>query len=129
MKARKRRSNPDGSLSRVMLREQIAFATATRDAMVKMGAKEVYPAYENKEGSLVVSMGVYEIDTKAGPLRVSCSGDAIFTQFVYPQCEGHGKWNFHKFHVGIDFQQDDPERKLLALFLERLRPMLPEQQA
>lgn len=123
---RKRRSNPDGSLTKVMLREHVAFATATRDALIGLGARQVEPAYENAPEALVVSMGVYEIDTKAGPLRVTASGDSIFTRYVYPQCDGNGKWNFHKFMVGLDFRQDDPERKLLAFFLDRLRPLLKD---
>lgn len=106
-----------------MRREEIAFATATRDAMLALGAKEVFPASDNAPGCLAVSMGEYEIDTKAGLLRITAGGKDICTRFVYPQ-NGNGKWNFHKFAVGIEHDQPDPERKLLKLFLDNLRPIL-----
>jgi Zn ribbon nucleic-acid-binding protein len=79
----------------------------------------------------VISLGDFTLDTKAGPLVVHAYGDWIPTRFEDPELGAmhvgaslSGKWNWYPSMAGVERGKYDKDRKTLALFLERLRPIL-----
>jgi len=105
-KRRRRRRAPDGSLTKVMRAERVAFARRTADALLKLGAKQTEPA--TMQDTDHPCGGVFALDTTAGPLRVTAYGDWIATRF-------------EDLDLAVEA---DSEGLILAHFLKRLAPLL-----